>query len=443
MKISALRKPAPESPGPGADVHIRGTAAQDIARDPVPRAGERRRRVLLVAGAGAVALIATAWLVRGWLASGHTVPLERLRIATVTRGHFVRDVAAQGTVIAAVSPTLFASAPGTISYAVRAGDTVKRGAVLATLDSPALRNEYDRERATLAGVEAAYAREQIEIRRQNLLNQQQADLADVQIRAAERELARAQSAWDSRVIPERDLRKAQDEVATARLNFDHAKATAGLERDSLQLDLRTRRLERDRQSLVVKDLERRVDELTVRSPVDGTVANLAQPERANVAENAPLVTVVDLSAFEVEFQVAETYATAIRPGMAAGITLDGRTWPATVASISPEVRQSQVIGRLRFAGDPPQSLRQNQRASIRIVLDERDGVLAFDRGPALDELTRAVYVVRGDRAVRTPVQLGASSISKIEVLSGLAAGDRVIVSDTGDFRSASELMIAD
>ena len=77
------------------------------------------------------------------------------------------------------------------------------------------------------------------------------------------------------------------------------------------------------------------------------------------------------------------------------------------------------------------------------MLDERDGVLAFDRGPALDELTRAVYVVRGDRAVRTPVQLGASSISKIEVLSGLAAGDRVIVSDTGDFRSASELMIAD
>jgi len=441
MKITALRKPTTDQNTSGTS--IRGTTSQDVARDPEPRGAERRRTLLITAGAGALAVVALAWLIRGWLASSHTVPLERLRIATVTRGHFVRDVAAQGTVIAAVSPTMFATAPGAIAYQVRAGDTVKRGDTLATLDSPALRNEFERERATLAGVEAALAREGIEIRRQNLQNQQQADLADVQIHAAERELARAQTAWASRVIPERDLRKAQDEVSTARLNFDHAKASAGLERESLQLDLRTRRLERDRQALVVANLERRVAELTVRSPVDGTVANLAQQDRANVAENTPLVTVVDLSAFEVEFQVAETYATGIRPGMVAEITLDGRTVPGTVASISPEVRQSQVTGRLRFAGAPPKVLRQNQRASVRVVLDERDGVLAFDRGASLDDLTRAVYVVRGDRAVRTPVQLGAASIAKIEVLKGLAEKDRVIVSDTGDFQNAPEIMIVD
>lgn len=77
------------------------------------------------------------------------------------------------------------------------------------------------------------------------------------------------------------------------------------------------------------------------------------------------------------------------------------------------------------------------------MLDERDGVLTFDRGASLDDLTRAVYVVRGDRAVRTPVQLGAASIAKIEVLKGLAEKDRVIVSDTGDFQNAPEIMIVD
>lgn len=442
MKITALRNPLVPPIAEGVAM-MRSTAAQDVARHPAEHGVRRRRRWLIAVGLAALAVIAVAWLVRGWLASGNTVPLERLRIATVARGPFVRDVAAQGTVIAAVSPTLFATAPGTVSYAVRAGDAVRRGDTLAALDSPELRNEFERERATLASLDAALARQQIEIRRQNLLNQQQADLADVQIRAAERELARAQSAWEARVIPERDLRKAQDDVSTARLNFDHARATTGLERDSLQLDLRTRRLERDRQALVVKDLERRVAELTVRSPVDGTVANLAQQERANVAQNAPLVTVVDLGVFEVEFQVAESYATEIRPGMSAEITLDGRTWPGTVASISPEVRQSQVTGRVKFAGALPKALRQNQRASVRIVLDERDGVLAFERGASLDERTRAVYVVRGDRAVRTAVRLGAASIAKIEVLAGLAPNDRVIVSDTGDFRDAPEVMIVD
>jgi len=443
VKITALRRPNLPNPGTDSGPPIRGTASQDVALDPAPHARRRRRTLLWVAAGAALLLLAFAWLARGWLASGNTVPLERLRIATVARGHFVRDVAAQGTVIAAVSPTLFSSAPGTVSYVAHAGDVVERGAVLATIDSPALRNEYDRERATLAGAEAALAREAIEIRRQNLQNQQQADLANVQIRAAEREVARAQAAWETRAIAERDLRKAQDDVATARLNFDHATASAGLERESLELDLRTRRLERDRQALVVRNLERRVDELTVKSPVAGTVASLAQVERANVAENAPIVTVVDLGVFEVEFQVAETYATEIRPGMAAEITLDGRVYPGSVASISPEVRQSQVVGRLKFAGDLPPRLRQNQRASVRIVLDERDGVLALERGAQLGEATRAVYVVRGDRALLTPVQLGAASISKIEVLQGLAAGDRVIVSDMRDLNAAPEILITD
>ena len=154
----------------------------------------------------------------------------------------MRDVAAQGTVIAAVNPTLFAVAPGTISYVVHAGDTVKKGQTLATLDSPALRNEYDRERATLDSLNAALARQEIEIRRQMLLSQQQADLANVTITAAEREKKRAQAAWDERVISERDYRRALDDLDTAKLNFDHASANAGLERDSLALELRTKRL---------------------------------------------------------------------------------------------------------------------------------------------------------------------------------------------------------
>jgi HlyD family secretion protein len=44
--------------------------------------------------------------------------------------------------------------------------------------------------------------------------------------------------------------------------------------------------------------------------------------------------------------------------------------------------------------------------------------------------------------VRTPVQLGAASVGEIEALHGLAAGDRVIVSDTRDFNDAPDLLIA-
>src|SRR5262249_11364342 len=228
-------------------------------------------------------------------------------------------------------------------------------------------------------------------------------------------------------------------VSTARLNFTHARDTAGLERDSLALDLRTKRLERDRQALVVASLRDRVAQLAVRSPVNGMVANLAQVEKARVAADTPLITVVDLSAFEIEFQVAETYAGDIKPGLHADVTLDGRQVPGTVTAISPEVRQNQVTGRVKFAGGQPPGLRQNERTAVRIVLDERDHVVKFERGSFIDDLTRAVYVVHGRHAQRVPVELGRASVGEIEVLRGLAPGDQVIISDMRDSNQARDV----
>jgi HlyD family secretion protein len=438
MKITQLRRLDGDSTSPIASV--RTTAGQDTAvKD--NSAVRRRRTRWLITGGAAVALVGVlVWLAHAWSNSSHLVSGELLNIATVKRGHFVRDVAAQGTVVAPVNPTLFAIAPGTVSYLVHAGDTVTKGAVLATLDSPELKNEYQREQATLDSLNAALAHQEIEIRRQLLTSQQQADLAQIVIEAAERERKRAQWAWDLHAISERDYRRAIDDVSTAKLNFDHAKATAGLERDSVVLDLRTKRLERDRQALVVSDLKHRVDELTVRSPVNGMVANLAQTEKTRVGESAPLVTVVDLTNFEIEFQVAESFAGDIKPKMAADITLGGQTIAGTVTAISPEVRQSEVTGRVKF-NTLPRGLRQNERASVRIVLDERDDVVNFEHGSNIDEATRAVYVVRGDRAVRTPVALGAASVSDIEVIRGLTPGDRVIISDTHAFNDTPDLLI--
>jgi HlyD family secretion protein len=442
MKITSLR---PLSTGgrdttPAGDVSIRGTEAQDAVVAAKP---DRTRQKTIGIAAGSLLLILVfGLLIRGWSATEHTIARERLRFATVTEGPFVRDVSAQGTVVAAVSPTLFAVAPGNISYAVRAGDTVKTGQVLGTLASPSLESEYQRERATLDSLDTALKRQAIEIRRQKLETKEAADLANVEIRAAEREYQRAKWAFDQGAIPERDLKAAEDARESAQLAYDHAKETAGLEQESLDLDLRARSLERERQGYVVANLKRRVDELTVRSPVNGMVANLAAEEKASVAENAPLLTVVDLSAFEVEFQVADVYARDIKSGMEAEISLDGREYKGLVTGISPEVRSGQVTGRVKFEGEQPPGLRQSQRGSVRIVIEQRAKAVKFARSSDIVAGTRAVYVVDGDQAVLTPVELGAASVGEIEVLKGLQPGQEVVIAGWGDLDDVPEFHIS-
>ena len=194
------------------EIAMRGTESQDRVVT-TPRSQRAfLRRYGVIAGIAAAVLLLVVWSARAWLSSEKVISRERLRTAVVERGPFVRDVAATGTVVAAVSPTLFAEAPGTIIYKVRAGDTVKAGDVLGTVDSAALTNEYEQERATLAGTDASLNRQTIEVRRAILKSDQDTDLAKVQITAAEREFKRAQDSWSIHVIPERDFERARDDL---------------------------------------------------------------------------------------------------------------------------------------------------------------------------------------------------------------------------------------
>jgi HlyD family secretion protein len=409
-------------------------STQDVPINPAIGRAKRRRRWIILAGGSTVFVLTGAWLVTSWLSTTIIVPRARVRIAEVTRGHFVSDIAAQGSAVAAVSPMLYAPAAGTVSLRAKAGDAVTQNQVLATLDSPLLINEFARERATLDSLDVTLQHQAIEMRRQRLQDQQTTDLANVEMKAAEREFRRMEDAFAQGAIPRRDVDRAKDTLDEANLKYEHALKNAQMQGESLDSDLKTKRIERERQKLVVAGLQRRVNDLSVRSPLNGMVGGLAVNDRTAVSESAPLLTVVDLSVLDVEFRVPESYADSLAVGMPATITFDGKVYDANVASISPEVKDNEVSGRARFTENAPPSLRQNQRLNVAIVLDSRDGVLKVERG-AFANAGDSAYVIKDDLATRRRILIGASSAGEVEILGGLTVGDQVIVSDTSEFKN--------
>lgn len=421
---------------------IADTSGQDRL---LARAPNRRRLLVWATGAGAVfALVAlTAPSVGRLLTANRSVSFSRLAFATVRRGPFVRDIAADGRVVAAVSPTLYAGSAGAVTVKVQAGDRVKQGQLLAVIDSPELTNELAQERATLDAMSVNYQRAQVGAREHGLELQQAYDSAKIDAAAAEREFQRNRKAFREGAVPERDVGRAKDALAKARLQLQQATTDLKLDKNGLVLDLKAKRLARDRQALRVQDLQRRVDDLAVRSPVSGLVGQLFVPTHTTVARDAKLLTVIDLSALELEVDVPEGFARDLAPGMAAEITGSGRTFNGVVNAISPEVVDGQVAARVSFVGTKPAQLRQNQRLSVRIVLDRRRNVLTVARGPFVDALGgNFAYVVRNGVAVKTPIRLGPSAIDKVEILQGLSAGDRIVVSGTENFNGAARVVIS-
>lgn len=421
---------------------LRDTAGQDRV---IERASlwKRHRALAMISLVALIVLGALVTYLLRYSGAGVSVDRSRLSIATVERGSFVRDIAADGQVVAAVSPTLYANALGTVTLKVHAGDTVSKGQVLAVLDSPDLTAKLSQEQATEVGLRIDWQRATLDADQKLLQLRDAFNQAQVDQKTAQRELDRSRKAYELGSYTELQALKAQDALEKAQFAFEQAKMNYDSQPKQNRFDIDSKKALFDRQEYLVADLKRQVDGLNVKSPVDGQVGQVQVADRASVAKDAPLLTVVDLSALEVEIKVTESLARDLRPGMSADLEGGGHHWQGTVSGVSPEVVGGQVTARLRFGAEKPAGLRQSQRLSVRILIDKRENVLMVERGSFVDQEGGGyAYLVHGNVAERHPVRLGAASIAKVEILDGLAAGDQIVVSGTDAFNSAERVILS-
>ncbi|MFT7289387.1 MAG: HlyD family secretion protein [Halieaceae bacterium] len=424
---------------------IKDTSMQDI-----PLSAQRaatsvwRKRapwIALLLGGLLVTMFAYPAIER-WSSAGLTLDASRLRLATVERGAFVRDVSVQGQIVAAVRPVLFSPEDGRVTTLVRSGDKVAVGDLLAEVESPELLSQHQQEQATLQKLDTELARQAIEARVEKLKQKESVDIARMDLVAAQRELRRAKIAHDNNAISLQDYEKAVDDDNRAKALYEHKEEEVVLSAERLKLELSILNHAFTRQRLLVEELDRKVAELRITSPVNGVIGNLAVEQKSIVARYQPLLTVVDMSAYEVEAQVPEAYAGDLSQGMYAEIDFSGDKYAGELSAISPQVESGQVRCRIRFKGVKPAGLRQNQRVTSRILIDSRSNVLMVARGPFMQSGARGfVYLVEDDMAIKTPFEAGMSSVGRVEVLAGLSAGQEIVISSVDAFKGHDSVML--
>ena len=255
-------------------------------------------------------------------------------------------------------------------------------------------------------------------------------------------MERAQRTFSEGVTGAADHEAARDALEIARLELTHARKKAELDAEQASFEIRSRELQVARQRLSVDELERQVGELAIRSPVAGLASRIDVGDRDAVSAGQPLVAVVDLSTFEIEIGVPQSYAGEVAPGTPAVVRLGGRPYAGEVRRISPEVAGNVVAGRLAFTGEAPAGLRQSQRVTTRLILEARRDVLKVERGPFLESGGGGLaYVVAAGVARPRPIEVGALSVREVEIVSGLAAGESIVVSDIARFEGAENVLV--
>ncbi|SMF17443.1 HlyD family secretion protein [Alteromonadaceae bacterium Bs31] len=368
---------------------------------------------------------------------------DALRFAVVERGNFLRDLLTQGRVITANSPTLFSPESGFAQLKVKAGDPVSQGQLLVEVLSPGLDERLEQEMALVDKLGSELERKKLEVKRRKFSLLQDAKLARLNLDASEREKGRADKLIGKNIISMMNYEKVVDSHNRAQLELSLAEQTLAIGTESLEFELNMVAQDLLAQKMVVESVQRRLQRLKITSPVTGMVGSLQVKDKQAIGGYQALITVVDLTRFEMEAPVPEDYADDLAPGMKVEIKLNKAIYWGELLAVSPEVIHSQVVTRIAFTPPYPENLRQNQRLSLRIFIRQKQDVLMVDRGNFIDSFEGSVFVRNGDRAIRRTVKLGDRSYAHVEIVDGLKRGEEIIISSATINRHSEVLLIRD
>lgn len=181
-----------------------------------------------------------------------------------------------------------------------------------------------------------------------------------------------------------------------------------------------------------------IGERSLRAPFTGIVTAVEAEEGAIVASNETVISLIGEGTLQIESFVPEINLALVHPGASAVVTLDaygsGVPFMATVASVDPAetVRDGVSTYRaiLQFE-NRDERVRSGMTANVRIIADRREGILSVPQGVIIErDGKKYVPVKQGGETVEKEVTTGSlSSLGSLEILSGLSAGDIVVLSE--------------
>ncbi len=399
-----------------------------------------RRRLLLAAGA-----LLVGALVLGWGPSLLRPSVERARIRTslVDVGPLETAISAAGRVLPEVEQVLTSPVEARVlKVRKRAGESVKAGETIVEIDLSQAQQAVaalDRDLA-LKRNEAERKRLALDSSLNNVEGRYESKRLDLDAKRAA--LERKRQLHAAGLVSVQELKEAELAFAQAAIELAQLDRSRGLERAANQAELEGLALEaahlRSRRADAWRELERG----STRAEHAGVVTWTLTEEGATVRKGDPVARVADLSAFRVEGTVADVNAPRMALGLPVRVEIGELKLRGTVSAIDPTIRDGVMTFSVALEDKANASLRPNLRVDVFVLTQQRARALRVARGPfATGEGTLNVFVVRGARARRTQVKLGAASPTHLAVLEGLAEGDEVIVSDMTDYLHARQLRI--
>ncbi|MBC7788535.1 MAG: HlyD family efflux transporter periplasmic adaptor subunit [Anaerolineae bacterium] len=412
----------------------------DIKRAPV-----KNKRKYIYAGVGvAVVALLTAYI--GTLEpAAPTVERSTLWIDTVARGPMVRQVRGPGTLVPEQIRWVSAVTAGRVEQIpIRAGAKVTKDTPLMELSNPDVQLELLDAQRQLASSEAELVNLRTNLETQRLNQQATVNTVKTQYQESARTASLMKSLGDKKLASSMEIQRSTEaaEELAGRLEIERQRLKVMEGAVGRQLSLQQANVERLR--AISQFQLNRVASMKVKAGSDGVLQEMNWEVGQWANPGAILAKIAEPGRLKAVLRVPETQAKDVTIGQPASIDTRNGIVVGRVFRIDPASVNGTVTVEVSLEGELPRGARPDLSVDGTIEIERLDNVLYVGR-PAYGQAESTVGIFKldpdGETASRVNVKLGRSSVNTIEIVQGLAANDKVIISDMSSYDNYSKVRV--
>lgn len=391
--------------------------------------GLKRKHIPWIAG-GVFVLLVAGWLIFADHSSSLKVDKRTVSVESVQKGLFNDYVRVNGVVQPITTVQLTPLESGIVEEkVVEEGANVKKGDVILRLSNTTLNIQILESEASLAEKENFLRNTRVQMEQEKLNLRREMLTLQMDLDRKRRKYEQNKTLYEESLLSREEYLQAKEDY-----ELNQKSTELVLERqiqDSIFRELQVDNMERNLESMQrnMALVRQRVDNLNVKSPIDGELGLLDAVLGQNVGSGSKIGQINDLTGYKIEAMIDEHYIDRVREGLIGTFERGGDKFDLEVRKVFPEVREGQFRTWLHITGSRPDNIRKGQTYYINLELGQPTESLIIPRGAFYQTTGGAwIFVVDGDKAIRRPVKIGRQNPQYYEVLEGLQPGEQVIVS---------------
>lgn len=369
---------------------------------------------------------------------------EHIQIEEVKQADFMEYVDVEGIVHPILTIIVNTREAGNVDQIIgEEGSLLKKGDTILTLTNPNLMREIEDQQDEWEKQRISYQEKALEMEQKSLTLKQQTLEAEYELNKIRKSFSLEKEEYAMGIRSKAQLEVSEDEyrykTESTRLKLK------SLQSDSSMTVIRKELLQndRDREEKKLIRSRQRIEDLVVRSPINGQLSFVKVTPGQQVAAGENIAEVKVMDQFKIHTSLSEYYIDRVTTGLPAAITYQGKRYPLKISKVIPEVKDRLFEVDLVFTGEMPENVRLGKSFRVQIELGQPEQALVVPRGNFYQQTGgQWIYKLNADktRAVKVPVTIGRQNPRQYEITEGLQPGDLVIVSGYDTFGEAEELV---